>query len=58
MESLAKIEAFLTFNDDEENFDSHMPCRVINLAKSEMGKVSKKLLENVLETLSKKMESM
>ena len=57
MESLARSEAFLTLKDHKENFDNHLLCRLINPAKSEMGRVSKKLLEDIVETLRKELES-
>ena len=54
MESLAKSEAFLILKVHKENFHSHLPCRLINPAKSEMGRVSKRMLENIVETLKEK----
>ena len=54
MESLARSEAFLTLKDHKENFENHLPCRLINPATSEMGRVSKKLLEDVVEMLRKR----
>ena len=54
MESLAKSEAFLTLKDHKENFDTHLLCHLINLAKSEMGRASKKMLDNIVETLREK----
>ena len=54
MESLAMSEACLTLKDHKNNFNGHLLCCLINPVKSEMGRVSKKLLENVVETLDRK----
>ena len=47
MEIMAKKEAFITLKDHKENFESTLPCRLINPAKSELGIVSKKILDNI-----------
>ena len=47
IESLAKTPAFITLKDHKENFRSIHPCRLINPSKSELGKVSKSILEKV-----------
>jgi hypothetical protein len=44
---MAKREAFVTLKDHKENFDSHPKCRLINPAKSELGKVSKVILDAI-----------
>ena len=41
IEFFAKREAFVTLKDHKDNFVSHPKCRLINTAKSEIGKISK-----------------
>ena len=53
-EVLAKSEAFITLRDNKENFASALPCRLINPAKSEIGIVSKHVLEKVVSVLCDK----
>ena len=48
MECLAKQQAFITLKDHKENFKNNPTCRLINPAKSEMGLVSKQILERVI----------
>ena len=47
MECFAKKEAFVTFKDHKDNFLNHPKCRLINPAKSEVGKISKVILERI-----------
>ena len=54
MEIMAKKEAFITLKDHKENFESTLPCRLINPAKSEMGIVSKKILDKITSKVSLK----
>ena len=49
MECLAKQQAFITLKDHKENFKNNPTCRLINPAKSEMGLVSKQILESVIK---------
>ena len=44
---LAKTNAFITLNDHKENFRSNPKCKLINPAKSEIGKASKLFIENI-----------
>ena len=44
IETLTKKEAFITFKDHNPNFINNPKCRLINPAKSNISKVSKKLL--------------
>ena len=46
MDVMAKREAFITLKDHKDNFEDSLPCRLINPAKSEMGLVSKRILDN------------
>ena len=54
MEVLAKSDAFLTLKDHKENFATAWPCRLINPAKPEMGKISKIILDGMVNTLREK----
>ena len=45
IEYLARNPAFITLKDHKENFNSKLPCRLINPSKTELGKVSKQKLE-------------
>ena len=47
IETTAKRAAFVTLKDHKENFDNHPTCRLINPAKSELGKVSKTILDRI-----------
>ena len=39
--------AFITLKDHKPDFENHPKCRLINPAKSELGKVSKSILDNI-----------
>ena len=52
-EQIAKQQAFITLKDHKDNFANHPTCRLINPAKSELGKVSKQILDNVNSTIRK-----
>ena len=39
--------AYSTLNDHKDNFRSAHPCHLINPCKSEIGKISKSILENI-----------
>ena len=45
--SLGEKSAFITFNDHKPNFKNKNQCRLINPAKSEIGIVSKSILERI-----------
>ena len=47
VEYLAKRQAFITLKDHKENFLSNPSCRLLNPTKSELGKVSKNILEKI-----------
>ena len=53
IECLAKTPAFITLKDHKDNFQSSLHCRLINPSKSELGKVSKSILENINQHLVK-----
>ena len=44
---LAKKQAFITLKDHKENFENAPKCRLINAAKSDLGRVSKQILEKI-----------
>ena len=47
IDAMAQTPAFITLKDHKDNFDSHPKCRLINPAKSELGKVSKIILDEI-----------
>ena len=47
VDCLAKSNAFITLKDHTENFQSNSKCRLINPAKSEIGKLCKFFRENI-----------
>ena len=51
VECLAKAEAFITLKDHKDSFRSHPTCHLLNPCKSELGKISKCILEEVNNTI-------
>ena len=47
IEILPQQQAFITLKDHKDNFQNNPKCRLINPAKSEMGVISKQILERV-----------
>ena len=47
IEVMAKKQAFITHKDHTENFENNQPCRLINPAKSNMGVISKQIIEKI-----------
>ena len=47
VEITANKDAFITLKDHKDNFDNNPACRLINPTKSEIGKISKKILDRV-----------
>lgn len=47
IDTTAKNEAFITLKDHKPNFNNKPTCRLINPTKSEVGKISKQILERV-----------
>ena len=47
IETMAKLEASVTAKDHKENFEYNPKFRLINPAKSELGKVSKIILDEI-----------
>ena len=52
---MAKNEAFITLKDHKDNFSNALPCRLINPAKSEIGRISKAALDRILTDLNQKL---
>ena len=50
----AKTEGFITLKDHKNNFQNNPSCRLINPNKSEIGKISKKILHNINSTIKAK----
>ena len=46
---MAEKPAFITLKDHKDNFASHPKCRLLNPAKSEIGRVSKRILERIIK---------
>ena len=53
---MAKRESFLTLKDHKDNFENNLPCRLINAAKSEMGRVSKQILDDINVKFNRKLK--
>ena len=47
IEQFASKNAFITIKDHKPNFPSNIKCRLINPAKSQIGKISKKILDKI-----------
>ena len=47
MERYVERPAFITLKDHKNNFQTKLPCRLINPAKNEIGAVSKHFLETI-----------
>ena len=52
IEFLAITLAFITLKDYKDTFQSSLPCRLINPSKSKLGKISKTILENIIQYLN------
>ncbi len=53
-ESMAKRNAFITLKVHKDNFENNPTCRLINPAKSKIGRISKKILEKINTTIRMK----
>ena len=54
IEYIAKAPLYITLlKDHKDNFRSPHPCRLINPSKSEIGEISKSILENINRNLVK-----
>ena len=52
---MKKREAFIFLKDHKENFENNPKCRLINPAKSESGKLSKIILDEINSNLRQKL---
>ena len=50
MDCHSEANAFLTIKDHKEGFPNNIKCRVINPASNNMGKVSKRILDKIINT--------
>eukprot|EP00795_Rhopilema_esculentum_P011087 gene11087-biopygen13455 len=50
-ECMAERQAFITLKDHKENFQNNPTCRLINPAKSEIGRISKQILDRINTTI-------
>ena len=55
MNCFARKETFIILEDHKENFTKALPCRLINPVKSEMGRVSKAVLDRILKAVDQKL---
>ena len=55
-ERIAERQAFISLKDHKDNFANNPTCRLINPAKSEIGRVSKQILEKINTDLRSKSE--
>ena len=53
---MATKDAFITIKDHKEDFPSNLKCRLINPTKSNLGKVSKVILEEINEKIRAKLD--
>ena len=56
IECLAKNTALISLKDHKPNFRSSLPCRLINPSKSNIGKISKSILDKVNQILRNKLQ--
>ena len=56
MECYFNQHAFITLKDHKENFRNNTKCRLNNPSKSEVGRVSKKYLNDIIADVSRKTE--
>ena len=51
---MGKRQSYITVKDHKESFPNNAKCSLINPSKSELGKVSKRILSNIVETVRNK----
>ena len=56
IECLAKNPACRSLKDHKPNFQLSLPCRLINPSKSDIGKISKSILDRVNQNLRNKLQ--
>ena len=52
---MARKPAYIIIKDHKENFNINPKCRLINPAKSELGKAAKTIVENINKTVREKL---
>ena len=57
MDTMARRESFITLKDHKDNFENNLPCRLINPSKSEMGRISKRILDGINGRLNEKLNA-
>ena len=57
VEQFSNRNAYVTIKDHKDNFPNSVKCRLINPAKSEIGIISKHYLENINNSIRKKISS-
>ena len=55
VESMAKQESFITLKDHKDNYRSNPKYRLLNLTKSQLGKISNQILQKINKTLRSKL---
>ena len=56
VEQYSDLNAFCTIKDHKDNFVTHPKCRLINPAKSQIGKISKQILQNMNSEIRSNLE--
>ena len=54
--SFQKRNCFITMKDHKENFENNPKCRLLNPAKTELGKISKRILTRMIRSVREKMK--
>ena len=55
VEPIAKKNAYITIKDHKDNFPNNVKCRLINPAKSNVGKISQQLLQDINKQIREKL---
>ena len=56
IETLAENKAFITIKDHKDNFENNPKCRLINPAKSQIGKISKQIIDSINAEIRESLE--
>ena len=54
MYTTSNRQRFISLKDHKANFQNNQPCRLLNPTKCELGKVSKKILEKIINIVREK----
>ena len=54
LEKMHESEAYVTVKDHKDNFPNKISCRLINPSKSDIGKISKRILDSINKTIIEK----